>query len=126
VDRLDVTPDAPPAYVGFNLAFHTLARGMVVRDGGLEPDVPGRVHQQGHGSNDHQSQHDRVDSRAAEGTEETLSARVQQSDDDSDRSDHVGRVEQHHPEDVGRKDAGEQERDGPGTERSPQQWSLQV
>ncbi|WP_341718137.1 YbhB/YbcL family Raf kinase inhibitor-like protein [Micromonospora sp. FIMYZ51] len=26
VERLDVTPDATPAYVGFNLAFHTLAR----------------------------------------------------------------------------------------------------
>ncbi|SCL22055.1 hypothetical protein GA0070616_2456 [Micromonospora nigra] len=29
VDRLDVTPDATPAYVGFNLAFHTLARAVV-------------------------------------------------------------------------------------------------
>jgi Raf kinase inhibitor-like YbhB/YbcL family protein len=29
VDRLDVTPDATPAYVGFNLAFHTLARGVI-------------------------------------------------------------------------------------------------
>ncbi|MBQ1022977.1 YbhB/YbcL family Raf kinase inhibitor-like protein [Micromonospora sp. C95] len=26
VERLDVTPEATPAYVGFNLAFHTLAR----------------------------------------------------------------------------------------------------
>ncbi|BCJ59570.1 YbhB/YbcL family Raf kinase inhibitor-like protein [Micromonospora endophytica] len=26
VERLEVTPDATPAYVGFNLAFHTLAR----------------------------------------------------------------------------------------------------
>ncbi|GIJ10608.1 YbhB/YbcL family Raf kinase inhibitor-like protein [Micromonospora andamanensis] len=26
VDGLDVTPEATPAYVGFNLAFHTLAR----------------------------------------------------------------------------------------------------
>ena len=29
VDRLEVTPDATPAYVGFNLAFHTLARATV-------------------------------------------------------------------------------------------------
>lgn len=29
VDRLDVTPDATPAYVGFNLAFHTLARATI-------------------------------------------------------------------------------------------------
>jgi Raf kinase inhibitor-like YbhB/YbcL family protein len=29
VDRLDVTPDASPAYVGFNLAFHTLARAVI-------------------------------------------------------------------------------------------------
>ncbi|PZF99762.1 YbhB/YbcL family Raf kinase inhibitor-like protein [Micromonospora deserti] len=29
VDRLDVTPDATPAYVGFNLAFHTLARAVI-------------------------------------------------------------------------------------------------
>jgi len=29
VDRLDVTPDATPAYVGFNLAFHTLARATM-------------------------------------------------------------------------------------------------
>ncbi|MEV2237895.1 YbhB/YbcL family Raf kinase inhibitor-like protein [Micromonospora sp. NPDC049891] len=26
VERLDVTPESTPAYVGFNLAFHTLAR----------------------------------------------------------------------------------------------------
>jgi Raf kinase inhibitor-like YbhB/YbcL family protein len=29
VDRLDVTPDSTPAYVGFNLAFHTLARAAL-------------------------------------------------------------------------------------------------
>ncbi len=29
VDRLDVGPDASPAYVGFNLAFHTLARAVI-------------------------------------------------------------------------------------------------
>jgi Raf kinase inhibitor-like YbhB/YbcL family protein len=29
-ERLDVTPDATPAYVGFNLAFHTLARAVIV------------------------------------------------------------------------------------------------
>jgi len=29
VDRLEVTPDAAPAYVGFNLAFHTLARAVI-------------------------------------------------------------------------------------------------
>ncbi|MFC7547032.1 YbhB/YbcL family Raf kinase inhibitor-like protein [Plantactinospora sp. GCM10030261] len=29
VDKLDVTPDATPAYVGFNLAFHTLARATI-------------------------------------------------------------------------------------------------
>jgi Raf kinase inhibitor-like YbhB/YbcL family protein len=29
VDRLEVGPDATPAYVGFNLAFHTLARAVV-------------------------------------------------------------------------------------------------
>ncbi len=29
VDRLDVTPDASPAAVGFNLAFHTLARASL-------------------------------------------------------------------------------------------------
>ncbi|HEX7744405.1 MAG TPA: YbhB/YbcL family Raf kinase inhibitor-like protein [Micromonosporaceae bacterium] len=29
VDRLDVTADATPAYVGFNLAFHTLARAVI-------------------------------------------------------------------------------------------------
>ncbi len=29
VDALDVTPDATPAYVGFNLAFHTLARATL-------------------------------------------------------------------------------------------------
>jgi hypothetical protein len=29
VDRLDVTPDSPPAVVGFNLAFHTLARAVL-------------------------------------------------------------------------------------------------
>jgi Raf kinase inhibitor-like YbhB/YbcL family protein len=29
VDRLDVTPESTPAYVGFNLAFHTLARATV-------------------------------------------------------------------------------------------------
>lgn len=28
-ERLDVTPDSPPAYVGFNLAFHTLARAIL-------------------------------------------------------------------------------------------------
>ncbi len=29
VEHLDVTPDASPAYVGFNLAFHTLARAVI-------------------------------------------------------------------------------------------------
>ncbi|MGH3680941.1 MAG: YbhB/YbcL family Raf kinase inhibitor-like protein [Natronosporangium sp.] len=29
VDRLDVTPDTPPAVVGFHLAFHTLARAVI-------------------------------------------------------------------------------------------------
>jgi len=29
VERLDVTPDVPPAVVGFNLAFHTLARATL-------------------------------------------------------------------------------------------------
>jgi Raf kinase inhibitor-like YbhB/YbcL family protein len=29
VDRLEVGPDATPAYVGFNLAFHTLARATI-------------------------------------------------------------------------------------------------
>ena len=29
VDRLEVTPGATPAYVGFNLAFHTLARATL-------------------------------------------------------------------------------------------------
>lgn len=29
VDRLDVGPEATPAYVGFNLAFHTLARAVI-------------------------------------------------------------------------------------------------
>ena len=29
VDKLDVTEDASPAFVGFNLAFHTLARGVI-------------------------------------------------------------------------------------------------
>ncbi|HEX8632201.1 MAG TPA: YbhB/YbcL family Raf kinase inhibitor-like protein [Catenuloplanes sp.] len=29
VDRLDVTPAATPAYVGFNLAFHTVARATL-------------------------------------------------------------------------------------------------
>ncbi|WP_405115423.1 YbhB/YbcL family Raf kinase inhibitor-like protein [Micromonospora sp. NBC_01405] len=29
VERLDVGPDATPAYVGFNLAFHTLARAVI-------------------------------------------------------------------------------------------------
>lgn len=29
VERLDVTPDSTPAYVGFNLAFHTLARAVI-------------------------------------------------------------------------------------------------
>jgi Raf kinase inhibitor-like YbhB/YbcL family protein len=29
VDRLEVGPDATPAYVGFNLAFHTLARAVI-------------------------------------------------------------------------------------------------
>lgn len=29
VDRLDVTPDTPPAAVGFHLAFHTLARAII-------------------------------------------------------------------------------------------------
>lgn len=30
VEQLDVTPDATPAFVGFNLAFHTLARATIV------------------------------------------------------------------------------------------------
>jgi phosphatidylethanolamine-binding protein (PEBP) family uncharacterized protein len=29
VPKLDVTPDVPPAVVGFNLAFHTLARATI-------------------------------------------------------------------------------------------------
>ncbi|MGW3614507.1 YbhB/YbcL family Raf kinase inhibitor-like protein [Micromonospora sp. NPDC005163] len=29
VDRLDLTPDASPAYVGFNLTFHSLARAVI-------------------------------------------------------------------------------------------------
>ena len=29
-DRLDVTPDASPAFLGFNLFFHTLGRGTIV------------------------------------------------------------------------------------------------
>jgi Raf kinase inhibitor-like YbhB/YbcL family protein len=29
VDAIEVTPDASPAYVGFNLAFHTLARAVL-------------------------------------------------------------------------------------------------
>ncbi|MBQ1012090.1 YbhB/YbcL family Raf kinase inhibitor-like protein, partial [Micromonospora sp. M51] len=29
VERLDLTPDATPAYVGFNLTFHTLARAVI-------------------------------------------------------------------------------------------------
>ncbi|QGN46290.1 YbhB/YbcL family Raf kinase inhibitor-like protein [Micromonospora sp. WMMC415] len=29
VERLEVTPEATPAYVGFNLAFHTLARAVI-------------------------------------------------------------------------------------------------
>ncbi|MFE0592917.1 YbhB/YbcL family Raf kinase inhibitor-like protein [Micromonospora echinospora] len=29
VENLDVTPEATPAYVGFNLAFHTLARAVI-------------------------------------------------------------------------------------------------
>src|SRR4051794_33402702 len=29
VDKLDVTEDVSPAFVGFNLAFHTLARGVI-------------------------------------------------------------------------------------------------
>jgi phosphatidylethanolamine-binding protein (PEBP) family uncharacterized protein len=29
VDRIDVGSDAPPAYVGFNLTFHTLARAVI-------------------------------------------------------------------------------------------------
>jgi Raf kinase inhibitor-like YbhB/YbcL family protein len=29
VDALEVPPDAPPAYIGFNLAFHTLARAVL-------------------------------------------------------------------------------------------------
>jgi Raf kinase inhibitor-like YbhB/YbcL family protein len=29
VDALEVTPEATPAYVGFNLAFHTLARATI-------------------------------------------------------------------------------------------------
>lgn len=29
VERLDVTPDASPAAVGFNLAFHTVARAVI-------------------------------------------------------------------------------------------------
>ncbi|MFX0592893.1 YbhB/YbcL family Raf kinase inhibitor-like protein [Melissospora conviva] len=28
-DKLDLTPDAPPAQVGFNLTFHTLARAVL-------------------------------------------------------------------------------------------------
>ncbi|MFY1689086.1 YbhB/YbcL family Raf kinase inhibitor-like protein [Plantactinospora sp. WMMB782] len=29
VDKLDLTPEASPAYVGFNLTFHTLARAVI-------------------------------------------------------------------------------------------------
>ncbi|WBB78606.1 YbhB/YbcL family Raf kinase inhibitor-like protein [Micromonospora sp. WMMD882] len=29
VEKLDVSPDASPAYVGFNLAFHTVARAVI-------------------------------------------------------------------------------------------------
>jgi Raf kinase inhibitor-like YbhB/YbcL family protein len=29
VDKLEVSPEATPAYVGFNLAFHTLARAVI-------------------------------------------------------------------------------------------------
>ena len=29
VDKIEVSADASPAYVGFNLAFHTLARGYI-------------------------------------------------------------------------------------------------
>ncbi|WP_422772355.1 YbhB/YbcL family Raf kinase inhibitor-like protein [Plantactinospora sp. WMMC1484] len=29
VEKLDLTPEASPAYVGFNLAFHTLARAVI-------------------------------------------------------------------------------------------------
>jgi len=29
VDKLDLTPDVMPAYVGFNLAFHTIARAVI-------------------------------------------------------------------------------------------------
>lgn len=29
VEKLDVSPEATPAYVGFNLAFHTLARAVI-------------------------------------------------------------------------------------------------
>ena len=29
VDKLDVNEDVSPAFVGFNLAFHTLARGVI-------------------------------------------------------------------------------------------------
>ncbi|GAB3795505.1 YbhB/YbcL family Raf kinase inhibitor-like protein [Micromonospora zhanjiangensis] len=29
VERLEVTPEATPAYVGFNLTFHTLARAVI-------------------------------------------------------------------------------------------------
>ncbi len=29
VDKLDLTPDVTPAYVGFNLAFHTIARAVI-------------------------------------------------------------------------------------------------
>jgi hypothetical protein len=29
VEHLDTTPDSPPAVVGFNLAFHTLARAVL-------------------------------------------------------------------------------------------------
>ncbi|ROT33518.1 YbhB/YbcL family Raf kinase inhibitor-like protein [Micromonospora sp. HM5-17] len=29
VEKLDVTPEASPAYVGFNLTFHTLARAVI-------------------------------------------------------------------------------------------------
>lgn len=29
VEQLDITEDVSPAFVGFNLAFHTLARGVI-------------------------------------------------------------------------------------------------
>ena len=29
VEKLDINEDVSPAFVGFNLAFHTLARGVI-------------------------------------------------------------------------------------------------